>query len=279
VVSRPAPPGEGWDAGFIGRSPLLEPLAAAAAPLGALPDWPGHEDLNRLPSADGDRPCNARGLPLRFVPPPAEPARPYELQILESGAVPTRAPNWHDLFNALVWLTFPLTKAALNARHCAARSARAPGGRRSPVEDALTGFDESGVVVACGDERLETLLRGFRWKELFWERREEVRARMGFYLFGHGLCEAALRPFVGMTGKGVVLSVDSAWFGAAPRDRLRDTDRALAAVVADPRQLTSARVLAPVPVLGVPGWWPANEAESFYDNTAYFRPGRGRVAG
>jgi hypothetical protein len=145
------------------------------------------------------------------------------------------------------------------------------------VEDALTGFDESGVVVACGDPGLETLLRGFRWKELFWARREEVRARMRFFVFGHGLCEAAMRPYVGMTGKGVILSVESGWFGAVARDQLRDLDRALAETVADPRRMASARELAPVPLLGVPGWWPANESEGFYDNSDYFRPGRSRV--
>ena len=32
--------------------------------------------------------------------------------------------------------------------------------------------------------------------------------------------------------------------------------------------------LAPLPVLGVPGWWPDNEAQGFYDNSDYFRPGR-----
>jgi len=27
-----------------------------------------------------------------------------------------------------------------------------------------------------------------------------------------------------------------------------------------------------LPVLGIPGWWPANEAPSFYDDPAVFRP-------
>jgi hypothetical protein len=31
-----------------------------------------------------------------------------------------------------------------------------------------------------------------------------------------------------------------------------------------------------VPLLGVPGWSADNESESYYDNTAYFRPGRQR---
>ena len=39
-------------------------------------------------------------------------------------------------------------------------------------------------------------------------------------------------------------------------------------------ELAAPDVLAPLPLLGVPGWWPANEHESFYDNPAYFRRGR-----
>jgi len=34
------------------------------------------------------------------------------------------------------------------------------------------------------------------------------------------------------------------------------------------------RELSPLPVLGVPGWWPDNERESFYDDADYFRSGR-----
>ena len=34
-------------------------------------------------------------------------------------SVETRPGNRHDLFNALAWLAFPLSKAGLNARHAA----------------------------------------------------------------------------------------------------------------------------------------------------------------
>jgi hypothetical protein len=259
---------------------MLLPLAPAAAPLGGLAAWPGLEILNRLPPPGGCRPRNARGLPIRFLARPAQGRggeSPYEAAILETGGVPTREANWHDLFNALAWLSFPGAKAALNARHCRARAQREAPARRSPVEDALTGFDESGVVVACGADDLEDLLRGFRWRQLFWERRSEVRSRMKFFLFGHGLCESAMRPFVGLTGKGIVLRVAAGFFGAPLLAQLGALDRALALLIADPLRLRSPRELAPVPLLGVPDWWPGNEA-AFYDDTRYFRPGRRRQA-
>jgi cytochrome P450 len=30
----------------------------------------------------------------------------------------------------------------------------------------------------------------------------------------------------------------------------------------------------PLPVLGIPGWWPANRDPSFYADAQVFRPGR-----
>jgi len=96
--------------------------------------------------------------------------------------VPTRADNWHDLLNALVWLTFPKTKAVLNARHYHALMDERAEGRtkRGAVRDVNTLFDESGVIVVYADAALAALLRDFQWQELFWQRRELVRAAMGF---------------------------------------------------------------------------------------------------
>ena len=37
----------------------------------------------------------------------------------------------------------------------------------------------------------------------------------------------------------------------------------------------SAKPFLPLPVLGVPGWWPANENPGFYDDADVFRPARG----
>lgn len=43
--------------------------------------------------------------------------------------------DWHDLFNALVWMTFPTTKAVINARHYESMAA-AGRGNRPPQRDA-----------------------------------------------------------------------------------------------------------------------------------------------
>ncbi len=175
------------------------------------------QDCNALLAAHRPPITVRSGLPLRFVAqqsgkPPFEAQ--YEPRCYLSGEVQMRAQDWHDLFNALVWLTFPKTKAVLNARHYhALMEERASGNTgRGAVRDVNTLLDESGVIVAYADNELAGLLRNFEWKELFWQRREQVRTGMGFYLFGHGLYEKALQPYVGMTGQGLLLKVEQAFF-------------------------------------------------------------------
>jgi hypothetical protein len=264
-----------WDPTFAGRSPVFAPLSVAAAHLRTKSDWPEAGELNSLINGNALRHANALGLPIRFIPQgSAEVGRDYELGVYRTGCVPTRPRNWHDLLNALVWVTFPAAKAALNARHAEARKTRLAGTNRGAVEDALTGFDESGIAVACADPVLARLLLDFRWKELFWVRRQEVLARMRFTVFGHGLYEKALRPFVGMTGKGILVPVHDGFFARPLDEQTQELDQALAALIRSPESLASPRELAPIPLLGVPGWWAPNQDPDFYDDSGYFRSGR-----
>ena len=99
---------------------------------------------------------------------------------------------------------------------------------------------------------------------------------MRFYLFGHALYEKALRPFLGITGRGILLKTESALLAQPPREQLAVLDSQVAATISESGNLTAPRELAVIPVLGVPGWCPGNEQESYYDNTDYFRPGRKR---
>ncbi len=199
----------------------------------------------------------------------------YEPRCYLTGEVQTRRNNWHDLLNAWVWLTFPRAKAAINLRHYQAlMSKAATDSQRGAVRDTNTLLDESGVIVAYADEELAGLLRDFRWKSLFWQRREQVQASMGFYLFGHGLYEKALKPYVGMTGQGLLLAVAPEFFSWSQPRQLAHLDERLAEYLADPQHCGSTRELSPVPLLGIPGWTEDNQSESYYDNTAYFRSGR-----
>lgn len=273
--------GEGmdWDRTSLLESRLLYPLHPAIEKLRA-DGFPALDDWNGLLECRDPAIVVRNGLPLRFVA-QAHGKLPFEEQYeprcFLKGEVQTRERNWHDLFNALVWLTFPRAKAAINARHFQAlTTARKDdaASQRGAVRDMNTLFDESGVIVACADPELEQMLRGFRWHELFWVHRAEVEARMDFHVFGHGLHEKCLRPYVGLTGQGLVVAVDEDYFGWPLERRLEHLDERVAAYLDDPGKCLDTAELTPVPLLGIPGWSDDNRDEAYYANTDYFRPGR-----
>lgn len=218
------------------------------------------------------RPESGSGRPLVPVS-QVLPGRAYERHIYGTGQLPTRGRNWHDFFNLLVWLSFPVTKSALNRCHVAAQARRAADTARTPQEQALTQFDETGVVVACGVPELAELLREHAWKTLFWQRRREVEAAFKPFLFGHGLLEKALAPFAAMTGKAIVIDVPAEFFEPPLASQIARLDAPLAEAV---MRLRGPSTLAPVPVLGFPGMTPENEAEAYYEDARVFRPRRGR---
>lgn len=240
--------------------------------------WPSHADYQTLLDGLPAPPATAGGTPIRVVPQDDSADHweaGYEPRIYLTGELQARSENWHDLFNLLVWAAFPQTKAALNQQHFRLQQARAVEGTgkqpRNPAQDVLTQFDETGVIIACARPDLEELLRNFRWKELFWQRRGELASGMACYLFGHGLMEKALTPYRGMTGKGIVVQVESSFFQLPLGQRVPLLDSLLADCVA---RMEKPANLAPVPVLGFPGFAPENEVEAYYDDQEYFRPGR-----
>ncbi len=269
-----------WDPRFFERSALYAPLRPAAAGLEAR-SWPAPADLQRLLSARATPIVSGGGAPIRFVSAGTRRARfedRYEPRIYLRGEVPVRDRSWHDLFNALVWLTFPLAKAALNARHYAALQAQQAAGapNRGPLQDALTLFDESGLIVVAADGGLLGKLEVFAWKELFWHSRARVIADMRFYVLGHALYEKMLAPFRGITGRAIRIEVSRDLLAAPLEEQIRCVDVAVADRLREPASLRTTRDLAPVPVLGVPGWADANRDERYYDDMAHFRPGRTR---
>ena len=256
---------------------LASPLFATLAPLiERLPEdhFPTLAELNRL-CAEREV-VSGGGEPLEFVPQEAKTGEPYEKRVFAYGKVLTRNRNWHDLFNALVWITFPKTKAAINRHHYREMQAREGGEARGAVRDALTLFDESGVIIASSDADLTELLTGFQWKELFWNRRADVGRSMRFHLFGHALYEKALAPYKGVTGKSVIVDVSAKEFERPLPQQLATLDAQLARSFADMRSLAATEDYAPLPILGVPGWTADNESERYYEDTQQFRPGRAR---
>lgn len=266
-----------WDRAALAAAPLL---ATVRPLLERLPPdrFPTLADLTALARSRDVR--SGGGVPLEFVAASAGRARAfaaqYEIRIYRDGAVPTRAESWHDLFNALAWLAFPRTKAALNRLHHDEMARRPDARERGTARDVLTLFDEGGVIVACADRSLAGLLAGFRWKELFWARRADVLASMRFKVLGHAIHEKALAPYKGVTAKALIVDVTSADLAAGDEALTMLLDERAGAHFAAPGALASTRALHPLPILGIPGWTDENADASFYDDPEVFRAGRMR---
>lgn len=255
------------------RHPAFAPLRALALEAFVV-RCESAETLGQL-LATADSPiASASGQRLRVVTDADDTAaQAYERRVFDRGELFVRPDTWHDRFNVAAWRMFPRTKAALNAGHVEELDRqRTP--LRSRRRDALTGFDEDGLVIACADPDLERCVREFRWRDLFVTRRRQVIADFEAVVLGHAMLEKLRDPFVGLTGKALFIAVAPAFFGASWPDKLAYLDIGAARQVGT---LATPRDLAPLPVLGLPGWWAANAHPDFYDDTDHFRPGRRRA--
>lgn len=222
-----------------------------------LNDWPGLGRLNDFARAQHLQ--TASGLPLRFVTQSSHCGQlEYETGIYASGGVPSRERNWHDLFNALTWLAFPATKAALNALH---QDTLRAGDNRLPASDAATLFDESGLVLVGQATELAACLMRRDWHAALVERRERW-ADIGVHVIGHAVLEKLIQPWPGITAKCLCIELP-------PDASLTQIDAAIARRWQE--NPPSPSQLFPLPVLGIPGWWPANEDPAFYADSRYFR--------
>lgn len=232
----------------------------------------GTPDLARLNATARERGLvTGGGAPLRFVEAAGGPDG-YEEHAYRTGEIATRPGNRHDLFNALIWLAFPLTKAVLNRRHYSAMSEFRGKSGRGPLRDALTQFDECGVIVAGSCADLWAALCEHRWREVFVERRDQLLQTTRFIVFGHASHDALAAPFVGLCGKGMFVEVDATWLQSPGVAALSELDVRLAALF-DTGDFSS-RDWQPLPLLGIPGATAENERADYYDDTRQFRPAR-----
>jgi hypothetical protein len=257
-----------WNANIDARRPCWEGYRELLARLDGS-SFPDAACLDALLPPDT---VSGGGAALRFVAAGALPGVSYERHIYETGQVPTRESNWHDLFNALAWCRWPCLKAAMNAAHY--RRLDQPGPRctlgRGPVRDALTLLDESGALVIARNRHVLQALARRDWHPAFQLRRCAWQADVRVLLCGHALLEKFLAPYKSMTAHALLLYLGTASLtGEAP---LRQVDAALADRLLAGVLCTSPADLSPLPLAGVPGWWQAAPQDgAFYADVAVFR--------
>lgn len=203
----------------------------------------------------------SENVAIRFVPQSDLPeGAAYEAFIFETQRVPTRD-NLHDFFNGLAWLRFPRIKARLNALQYAEIQKDGVGPLRGAVRDALTLFDENAAFL-CTDVHASVIaaLGAHDWYTAFQTHRT-LLAKYPPVLFGHALLEKLVYPY-----KSVVAHV----FPAQGAIDLGVLDATIAAQL-DANGL-NPKPFVPLPVLGVPTWWAANDEADFYADRTVFRP-------
>jgi hypothetical protein len=260
-------------ASFAERA-LFDPIAAWLGRF-TTPGVPGHAELDALVAAAAPDARSGGGARICFVP-PAGDAEGYEARIFARGEVPTRAGDWHDFFNALAWCAWPRTKAACNRLHLAELHARAAAGLpgRGPRRDALTQFDECGIVVVSADADIPVLLAAHEWEEALWNSRARLLQTTRFLVFGHGTWDQLRAPFVGLCAKALFRMVAPAWLALPAAHALADTDAWLADHLTANIDTLTPRSLSPLPLLGIPGVTPDSECAAYYRDTRQFRPRR-----
>jgi hypothetical protein len=199
--------------------------------------------------------------PVGFVPQADLPeGQAYEDFIYASGQVPTRE-GLHDFFNALCWMHFPLAKKRLNQLQAAEIARAGVGQVRGPVRDAATVFDENALLIQTSDA-VWAALTAHRWQEALVDLRSEW-ARTRLWAFGHAALEKLVQPYKSIT----------AHLWRVPQAvQAGDLDAWLAQDLT-PDKLAQ-KPFSPLPVLGVPGWWAANDEAGFYSDAGVFRPKR-----
>ena len=231
------------------RAPWFRHCASVVQPL---PNWSMANVADTLNSC-----CAA---PVRFVAHSQLPDnQAYEQFIFDTQTVPTRD-NLHDFFNGLCWLSFPQTKKKLNQLQAAQLAIDGVQQTRGPVRDALTLFDENAAFLLAPQPLWDALIAQ-DWQRLFIELRPMWQDAQ-LILFGHALLEKLVYP-----RKPIIAHV----YRAQPAiNTIAHLDAWVAADLS--AEKLASKPFAPLPVLGVPGWWLENEKLSFYEDILVFRP-------
>lgn len=197
--------------------------------------------------------------PIGFVPqsdlPPGEA---YESYIYRSCSCPTRE-GLHDFFNGLAWLHFPQIKRKLNRLHVAQIAQTGIAPVRGPARDGLTLFDENAAFLQAPDA-LWDALAAKDWQRVFVDQRA-LWQQAHLLLFGHALLEKLVYPRKPITAH--VYRAQAATHSIADLDAWMANDISAEKLASKP--------FVHLPVLGVPGWWPANHAPDFYADASVFR--------
>ena len=193
----------------------------------------------------------------------------YEPRVYLKKELQTRAHNWHDFFNAMIWLRFQKTKKTLNQLHYLKSNKRAKGSNRTKLESKITQFDECGAILISKNAHLLNLVKNHQWAALFIDNATHFEKDFHCIIFGHAIYEKALRPYTGLTCHCLMIE-DEHILEDVKNDSYNMLDKYLSKIWRQQETLENIK-FQPFPLLGIPGYWPVQDSK-FYQNKNYFRP-------
>jgi len=104
---------------------------------------------------------------------------------------------------------------------------------------------------------------------------DEIRV----FVVGHALLEKFLKPYKAITAHALLLCVDQAMQVPPCGALISALDERAAEGLLTGQLLDSPSCLSPLPLMGIPGWWPGGEQDDeFYADQYVFRPLRESVS-
>ena len=225
----------------------------------------------------------------------------FEQRIADRGEIATRVASLHDFYSALMWLRFPKVKLAINAIHLAGIAVHGTK-VRSRHQQAVTHLDEAGAWVVASAPALLELIDAHAWQALFFDNGAawplapaagaksavakvagcDCRAEGGktdsksaqaieARVFGHAIFDLMHAPHKLVAAKVVWVLADASYFLLPNAEKDAVLDTLIAAALASGAVSSDPKLLSTLPLSGIPGWWPEQDAE-FYASAPCFRP-------
>lgn len=252
-----------WDVSPFQTSAIIQQLKPLTDLFAHFSDWPTLENYKHI-----FRQYNLDIIPVAQSQNVSCFEEQYEPRVYLKKELQTRTRNWHDFFNALIWLSFPETKTALNNLHFKQAKDRKPGSNRTTLENRITQFDECGAIIITNNENLLSLIKNHQWEALFINQRDQLEKSLRCIVFGHAIFEKALNPYIGMTCHCILLN-DENLLQEAIAGSFKSLDTRIANIWQTELSTAPGRFDA-LPILGMPGYWKCQNKD-FYANKQYFR--------
>jgi hypothetical protein len=174
----------------------------------------------------------------------------YENLIYDKGLILTRPQNWHDFFNALIWLNFPATKGLLNEWHYEENKVKKEQ-VRSALQNKIAHFDECGMIILSDRPELFELIKEHQWSKFFCENKNMVKKHIRCIVFGHSILERLLNPYIGLTSKSLCFEASEDVMQSNIIDQVKYADNLCFDYLSKHKDHLISHKLQPFPMLGM----------------------------